>query len=197
MNRHALPTALLMSAVAVDATVPGSATAGKLCYDRVYDSRHLASHPDQLVTRMMLSLDPDGPAARGNRNSEAGRIAYDFMIAMKRRGDRHLLVQQGYILESHGLSIGVVECDGGGFRLQKDPSGALLSIGLGPSSGDRIRMDVLPDPCGESGHAENTVDVVAGADDRTFRLREVPGGACSAVFDPIDWTAAQKRSERE
>lgn len=176
-------------AIVVVAAAP--AYAENLCFNRHYDAMHLSKHPDQLITSMTLALDPEGPASRGTRTLDNGRvkIAYDFRIAMTKRGDNNLYVQEGYVENRNEKYRGVVECDGGGFLLQKISSGALLSIGLGPGYSQSIRMAIVPDPCGESGRVNNSVEIGQGKDDRTFRLNAAPTNVCSQLFDKIDWKA--------
>jgi hypothetical protein len=61
---------------------------------------------------MTLMLDPDRPVVRGNPTR---KVPFDFKIAMTKRGDNNLYVQEGYVLNSDGEYQGRVECDGGGF----------------------------------------------------------------------------------
>lgn len=165
--------------------VTASAFAESMCFERHYDAEHLSRHPDQLVTSMTLALDPDGRI----------NIPFDFRIAMTKRGDNNLYVQEGIIENRDGRYQGVVECDGGGFVLQKDPSGVLLSIGLGPGGSQGIRMAVVPDPCGESDRINNLVNIDRGKDDHTFRLDAVPTKVCTRLFDKIDWDAVGRQNQ--
>ena len=114
---------------------------------------------------------------------------FDFKIAMTKRGDNNLYVQEGYVENGGGEYRGVVECDGGGFILQKIPSGMMLSIGLGPGFKQSIRMSIVPDPCGESDRPNNSIEIERGKDDHTFRLDAAPNQVCSRLFDKIDWEA--------
>ena len=171
-------------------SVPTFAT--ELCFERRYNADHLGKHPDQLVTSMTLALDPDGPVKRGSATMGLRKVPFDFRIAMTKRGDNNLYVQEGYVEKNEGALRGIVECDGGGFRLQKDASGVLLSIGLWPGNDSRIRMAIVPDPCGEGGRISNSIDVVRGKDDDTFRLYAVSTNVCYRLFDKIDWGAVGK-----
>jgi hypothetical protein len=192
--RTSLKTLMIATAVAL-VTVP--AFADRLCFERRYNAAHLAKHPDQLVTSMALALDPYGPVARNNPTMDEGRIkvSFDFKIAMTMRGNKNLYVQMGYVKNSDGKYQGVVECDGGGFILQKIPSGVLLSIGLGPGYNQSIRMAIVPDPCGESGRINNSVGVERGKDDHTFRLDAVSAQVCSRLFGRIDWDAVGRQNQ--
>ena len=171
-----------------------SAFADDMCFERHYDAAHLAKHPDQLVTSMTLALDPNGPVARGSSTIDEGRIKipFDFKIAMTRRADNNLYVQEGYVENRDGKYRGVVECDGGGFVLRMAPSGVFLSIGLGAGY---IRMAVVPDPCGESERINNSVDIERGKDDHTFRLDAASTKVCSRLFDKIDWDAVGTQNQ--
>lgn len=173
------------------------ALAGSLCFERHYDTAHLARHPDQLITSMTLALDPDGPKKRGVAKSDIGKvnIPFDFKIAMKKRGSSNIYVQEGSVEDRDGKQQGIVECDGGGFILQKNPSGVLLSIGLGKGFEERIRMSIVPDPCGYSDRVNNSVEIEGGKDDRTFRLYAVPNQFCSSVFGKIDWEAVGRQNQ--
>jgi hypothetical protein len=118
------------------------------------------------------------------------------MIAMTKRGDNNLYVQEGFVESSGGKYRGVVECDGGGFVLQKIPSGVLLSLGLGPEFVNQgIRMAIVPDPCGESVRLNNSIEVERGKDDHTFRLDTAAKRVCSRLFDKIDWQAVGRQNQ--
>jgi hypothetical protein len=82
---------------------------GPACFARTYDRAHLANHPDQLVTSMMLALEPSGPVARGQLFAPPViGIPFDFQIAMTKRGDHHLYVQAGYVENRSGELRGIV-----------------------------------------------------------------------------------------
>ncbi len=158
------------------------------CFVRSYDGAHLAEHPDQLVTSMTLALDPSGPVARAARTGEGrNKVPFDFKIAATKRGDGNLYVQTGFVEKSDGEYRGVVDCDGGGFTLRKTPTGALLSIGLGDGYKQSIRMATIPDPCGDGGNGENSMEFERGRDDRTVLLNIAPDRVCRQLFDNIDW----------
>jgi hypothetical protein len=123
-KRLILKTLVVATAIAF-VTVP--AFANSLCFERHYNAAHLGKHPDQLVTSMTLALDPDGPVARARDikfppGVTAVQIPYDFKIAMTKRGNNSLYVQQGLVEIRDGKYRGIVECDGGGFILRKVPS---------------------------------------------------------------------------
>lgn len=191
-SKRGVQICLLAAATALTAT---SGFADALCFDRHYTPAHLAQHPDQLVTSMTLSLDPDGPVRRGIPEQTRLRTPFDFKIAMTKREDNKLLIQEGFVESRDGEYRGIVECDGGGFVLQKIPSGTLLSIGLGPGFKQSIRMTVVPDPCGEGGQPNNSVEIERGKDDHVFQLDAAPKQVCTRLFDKIDWDALGKQNQ--
>ena len=146
------------------------------------------------MTSMTLALDPDGPVRRSVPEQIRLRTPFDFKIAMTKRGDNNLYVQEGFVENNGGQYRGIVECDGGGFVLQKTPGGMLLCIGLGQGFKQSIRMAVVPDPCGESGNATNSVELERGKDDHTFRLDAASKQVCSRLSDKIDWEAIGKQN---
>lgn len=167
-----------------------AALGNEMCFERNYDSAHLNRHPDQLVTNMILALDPEGPIRRG-ADRGTFKIAFDFKLLIRKRGSNTVYVQEGYVQESTDRKLtGIVECDGGGFMLQEVSSGMLLSI-----SDQGVRMAIVPDPCGESDRLNNSTYVERGKDDRTFRLDAVSSQACSRAFNQIDWDAVAKQNE--
>lgn len=190
-TKRGVQICVLVAATAVAAI---SAFADPLCFDRHYTAAHFAQHPDQLVTSMTLALDPDGPVRRSVPEQIRLRTPFDFKIAMTKRGDNNLYVQEGFVENNGGQYRGIVECDGGGFVLQKTPGGMLLSIGLGQGFKQSIRMAVVPDPCGESGNATNSVELERGKDDHTFRLDAASKQVCSRLSDKIDWEAIGKQN---
>jgi hypothetical protein len=114
---------------------------------------------------------------------------------MTKRGDNNLYVQEGDVKSRNGGEYeGIVECDGGGFILQRIPSGALLSLGLGTGRTDYIRVAVVPDPCGE-GEQTNKAYIERGKDDHTFRLDTRSAQVCSRLFDKIDWDAVGRQNQ--
>jgi hypothetical protein len=180
-----MKTFLLFSMVIMASTWLGSSASAQSCFVRKYDAAHLASHPDQLVTSMALALDPSGPVARG---IPATKIPFDFKLAITKRGDNNLYVQEGYVGNDDGEFRGVVECDGGGFTLRKSQTGVFLSI-------ESIRMAIVPDPCGESDRINNSTDIKRGRDDHIFRLESAPAQVCSRLFDKIDWDSVDKQNQ--
>jgi Bacterial SH3 domain len=125
-------------------------------YMRVYDRAHLAAHPDQVVTLVDLSIV-----------RSSGHYRHNFTLHVRLRGRDETLKTEGYCeKDGRGLRC-MVECDGGGIRIE--PRGYHVMMYL-----ERIRMVTCSqdiDSVIDSGE-----EVRGGKDDRTFRLYPVPKG---------------------
>jgi len=102
----------------------------KACWRRVYDAKHLATHPQQKVTELTFFLRVSGYDAGGAyvvKNPD--HIFYHFAFSLKRRGNKRALTTNGDCLGSKTADC-VVDCDGGGVTIDKLPSGDGLSISL-------------------------------------------------------------------
>jgi hypothetical protein len=176
---------LLLTLTLAGLTIP--ALANDMCLARRYDAAHLAKHPDQSVTSMVLALTE-------HINTDAHYV-YEFQLALTQRGNNKLYVQLGDVENRNGEYRGIVECDGGGFRLEFTPPSALLSIGLGKGYSQTLRMAVVPDPCGESQLVDNSVAIESGKDDDTFRLDAASNRVCRAVFDSVNWNAVSQQNQ--
>jgi hypothetical protein len=151
---------MLLGALAAVTIATITANARELdtgCYARVYDSAHLAKHPDQLITAVELCLHPgDGGAP-------------DFTLEIKRRGDIKALhalgpCRSGREGSTRGLSCNV-ESDGGGVYVEfPSPAGDYVLMYL-----ERIRMQEY----GKEADDETGTEVTAGKDDKVFRLDRV------------------------
>jgi hypothetical protein len=114
------------------------------CYSRHYSPKHLADHPDQLVTGMTLDLKPAS-----------------FHLSVTLRGRRDLLETQGLCREiKPGRRWCSVECDGGGIIVTEANARRSATVEL-----ERIRMS----SCGEQSQT-NGIDIYGGIDDRLFLL---------------------------
>jgi hypothetical protein len=140
------------------------------CFVRRYDADHLARHPKQKVAAMKLLVGteiPEGETAR----------AYSFGLEVKYRHRAGELDTGGYckhaVAEDNGSEIGFacgVDCDGGGINvaLSKDDKSAIIRL-------ERIRIW----PNNKPDDAED--ELVAGADDRIFRLERADANECAAL----------------
>jgi SH3-like domain-containing protein len=125
-------------------------------YMRVYDQAHLAAHPDQLVTHVDLSIV-----------RSSGYYKHNFTLHMRLRDRNELLKTEGYCKkDGRGLRC-LVECDGGGIRIEPRGDNVMMHL-------ERIRMvtcDQDIDSVIDGGE-----EVRGGKDDRAFHLYRVPKG---------------------
>jgi hypothetical protein len=105
------------------------------CFARAYDDRHLAKHPDQLVTAVKLHIYPSPPDPR----------TLWFSVWIQRRGEHKALNNEGMCRHEGDELRCAVECDGGGVRLStRPPSSLLMRLGVQPAfgpNGERIKQD--------------------------------------------------------
>jgi hypothetical protein len=154
------------------------------CFVRRYDAAHLARHPKQKVGAMKLLVTAEIPEGESS-------LAYSFRLGVKyrqRAGDfdssgfcNHALAQDAG--DEIRLACGV-DCEGGGINvaLSKDDRSAIVRL-------ERIRIWQNNKPDDE---AEQ--ELVAGADDRIFRLdRAEPGECASLVTDRKELAALRHK----
>jgi hypothetical protein len=155
------------------------------CFGRVYDARHLASHPKQRVTSFHLSREfKSDPYSEEEPSSEEEMKDYDgdhasvLVTAYVRFRDRKGVYRNGLTCRKSdsGVVFCGVDCDGGSFHLK--PSSASLLL--------ENNGFVVVGGCGasEDDH-ENEEHVRPGADDKTFRLDPKPFAACMAERDAM------------
>lgn len=154
--------------------------ATEACFGRVYDAKHLASHPKQRVTAFHLSREfrPD-PYSEDEPSSEAEMKDYDgenaniLVTAYVRFRDSKGVYMNGLTCRKSdsGVVFCGIECDGGSFHLR--PNGASLLL--------ENNGFVVVGGCGASeDERENEEFVRPGADDKLFRLDPRPFAACMA-----------------
>jgi len=150
------------------------------CFGRVYDAKHLASHPKQRVTSFHLSREfkPDPysehePSPEEEMKLIDGDYGNVLVTAYVRFRDRPHVYANGLTCRKNdeGTVFCGVECDGGridlrtsGQSLLIENSGFVVVGGCDASEDDR----------------ENTTVVSPGADDKVFRLDPKPIAACMA-----------------
>ncbi len=131
------------------------------CFTRAYDSEHLAAHPQQKVSVMKLLLTAE-------QDTEEHEMNYSFRLGVKYRNKTGNYDSSGDC--GHGkfsdektneamLGCGV-DCDGGGIDvlMAKDDKSAIVKL-------ERIRI------WKDNNYDEDAArDLVAGADDKVFRL---------------------------
>lgn len=122
---------------------------GAVCFRRAYDPAHLAGHPQQNVTSMLLLV------SRGVENADG----YAVKMGVRFRGRRAQFESGGYCTGGSGLSCGV-ECDGGSIDVAiRDGNSVLVKI----PDGARLWRP---------GDKEDDMNSRKkfGPDDKTFRL---------------------------
>lgn len=152
----------LCAAVAVGYLNP--AYAGDLCFGREYSAAHLARHPQQLVTSMLVRIydEPTFTPPMG------------WSMKVTRRGDRHALLQIG---NCRRLDLGMkddlhcfADCDAGEFNVKFEGRNSLL---LKLPRDMSMRQD-----CGGE---ENDSVLSPGVDDKVFRLERLPSSSCAGI----------------
>jgi len=150
------------------------------CFTRAYDDRHLAKHPDQLVTAVKLRIYPSPLDPR----------TLSFSIWIQKRGEHKALNNAGMCQQEGEELRCAVECDGGGVRLSKrPPSSLLMRLGIQPAfspNGERIRQDerIRMVPCGTKDMDDGTgTEVTGGKDDHEFLLHRAALNRCPGAGD--------------
>ncbi len=151
------------------------------CFVRVYSADHLARHPLQKVSAMKLLVatesGPDDP------------VAYWFRLGLKYRNRSGNFDSSGYCGDARivgddepRLGCGV-DCDGGSIdvRMAADNKSAMLRV-------ERVRIWRDNDPDEEASHA-----LVAGADDRIFRLDRARLAQCASLVHDREELAAMRQ----
>lgn len=150
------------------------------CFGRVYDARHLASHPRQRVISVLLFRDftpdtnaeypPDDRQALLDPDGEDGRVNLSAYVRLR---DRKGVYSNSFSCtrSDKGDVVCGIDCDGGSFRLKAAGSGLdLTNEGF-----------VVVGGCGGNEEDQaHSVFVQPGNDDKTFRLAPHPLNACIA-----------------
>jgi hypothetical protein len=154
----------------------------QICFARTYDAAHMRAHPKQKVRRMSLLIEVE-------HIKEDNLSRYNFTLRVAMKGGGKMLETSGECGWAYGdkppqgsmIRCGV-ECDGGGVDIEQQRGTRNLLVHLTdvdekgqPGRPGRIRMAV----CGDDDE-ENSVDLVSGADDRTFRLSKARASTCWA-----------------
>jgi hypothetical protein len=153
------------------------------CFTRSYDPEHLAAHPLQKVNAMKLLLTAE-------KYPEDNEMNYSFRLGVKYRNKSGNYDSSGDC--GHGkftdekiseamLGCGV-DCDGGGINvlLAKDDKAAIIKL-------ERIRI------WKDRNYDEDAADdLVAGADDKTFRLDRTELKDCESLVTDRKELAAMR-----
>ena len=149
------------------------------CFVRRYDANHLARHPKQKVSAMKLLVTAaDAP--------EDMTVNYSFRLGFKYRHRAGNFDSSGYcnhiVAENAGGEIRLgcgVDCEGGGIEAaMKDDKSALIQL-------ERIRIWERNKP-----DDDDSNDLVAGADDRIFRVDRSDLHECSELVTDCEELAA-------
>lgn len=141
------------------------------CFVRRYDAAHLAKHPKQEVAAIKLLVTAENPPDEKITN-------YSFRLGVKYRHRSGNFDSSGscnhIVAENTGGEIRLgcgVDCEGGGLEvaLSKDDRSAIIRL-------ERIRIWQNDKPDGE---AED--ELVAGTDDKIFRLDRAPNRECASL----------------
>lgn len=139
------------------------------CFERDYTDEHLTSHPDQIVDRIVLDV---------HRLPDGGEDAFvDMAVWTANQGHVRKTGQGGqrfdqflFCYQDGKAARCVVECDGGGFTVERDDGEVLqfatsyLVAGEAEECGGAIDLAELP---GQS---------------VSYRLTRVSDATCQAVF---------------
>jgi hypothetical protein len=141
------------------------------CFVRRYDPDHLARHPRQKVSAMKLLVTAEIPSDDNTTN-------YSFRLGVKYRHRSGDFDSSGFcshvVAEDAGneMRFGCgVDCDGGGIgvALSKDDKSAIIRL-------ERVRIWQNNKPDEEAGDS-----LVAGADDKIFRLDRIDTRECASL----------------
>ena len=152
------------------------------CFVRRYDAGHLALHPKQKVSAMKLLVTAeDAP--------EDKAINYSFRLGFKYRHRPGSFDSSGFcshvVAEKSGNEIRFgcgVDCEGGGIEVaMKDDKSALIRL-------ERIRIWERNKPDDDASN-----DLVAGADDKIFRVDRAELRECAELVTDRKELAAIRR----
>jgi hypothetical protein len=170
--------------VALQAQVFGHALgkeAGYACFTRAYDKAHLASHPKQNVTSIMLML-------KGTVETQAQYLAgVDFRFRKSGKhfqayGDCPSVSTNDPSTGPNALHCGI-DCDGG-------------TINVNLKDADTILVK-LPDSISVSGNGDEDApsNDRFGSDDKVFKLTRVPVATCVPLGTEDADKAAMKKAK--
>ena len=153
------------------------------CFTRSYDSEHLAEHPQQKVSGMKLLLTAE-------QDTEEHEMNYSFRLGVKYRSksgnyDSSGDCGHGKFVDEHSneATFGCgVDCDGGGINISMTNVDKSVMVRL-----ERIR--IWKDKNYDEDAAQ---DLVAGADDKTFRLDRTTLKDCESLVTDRKELAAMR-----
>jgi hypothetical protein len=137
------------------------------CWGRVYDTDHLAKHPDQQVKAMSLTVT-------FMKETEFADAQYAFRLEAELRGGI-AGEQSGVCSNQDGQVFCGVDCDGGGVYVSRRGDGNVL-IDL-----ETIGSIWMVTACGEDDGEQEGFMLKSGVDDKEFLLSPLPAKACKPV----------------
>jgi hypothetical protein len=161
----------LVFAVAAAGPAPAQEGPRLGCYARDHTSAHLASHPDQIVGRIVMRVRPDVPGGATTVADLAVWTANQGHVRKAGLGGRRFDQSLFCWREGKAAFCGV-ECDGGTFRVERDDGEVLqfvtdyLMVGETEDCGGVVDLAELP------GRAVS------------YRLTRAPAATCVAAFGP-------------
>lgn len=141
------------------------------CFVRRYDANHLMQHPQQKVSAMKLLITAE-------EAPEDKTVNYSFRLGLKYRHRTGNFDSSGYcnhaVMAAAGNEVRFscsVDCEGGGINvaLSKDDKSAIIRL-------DKIVVWDRNKPDDEAGNA-----LIAGADDKVFRVDRADAGECAEL----------------
>lgn len=163
---------------------------GQLCFERVYDSAHLAQHPRQRTRAIRLSLT-DYPETRGA----------NIRVAITEASRAHYILGECYWAEEANLDgMGEPLLPSFGRKAGLDCHAITTTDGSSAEEGGDFPLDLrdgasvmlhLPDEVA----AWKSLDDVSGSaeffglgpDDRVFRLNRADATACNELNEKLPW----------
>lgn len=151
------------------------------CFGRVYDDKHLASHPQQKVTSLHVYHSAQGrpeaenwmPEARAQARAaftQSQSVSVSAFVTFRDRKGR-FYNGLGCQIDGDNKTRCSIECDGGQFTLEREPGDTVLL---------RNEGFVLIGGCESGLSRSESVYFSPGQDDKTFRLAPLAPDICRA-----------------
>ena len=147
------------------------------CFARTYDVAHLAAHPQQKVTQVVLLYHVQ-------EISSDDYVSYQFVAGFRLRNKKEMYIADGSCGHSRAVEEGPithlncgVDCDGGGMKIEmvSGDNSLLARITDYVSVQPKSQAYKLDEPPAREG-------IRAGQDDRVFRLERVAIEQCATLF---------------
>ena len=153
------------------------------CFLRRYDAPHLASHPLQKVSAMVLLVTAE------KNEEDKTQIGHSFRLGLKFRNRAGNFDSSGYCMKPSESKVAAdnldfhcgVDCDGGGISVEMSNNDKSALIRL---ESIRIWKNNKPE---DEGFA-----LSGGADDRVFRLDRVSNEQCKSLITDRKELAAMR-----